>query len=79
MCLEIIYLIHMYKKNLGLNNLQWLMCHKTKPNQTAYDSEAPVLEILGVGSVTISSLLPLSLWSGMVVPVRVPSKGFIDI
>ena len=22
----------MYKENLGLNNLQWLNCHKTKPN-----------------------------------------------
>ena len=24
----------MYKKDLALNNLDWLMCHKTKPNQT---------------------------------------------
>ena len=32
MCLEIIYLIHMYKKDLALNNLQWLICNKTKPN-----------------------------------------------
>ena len=24
----------MYKKHLALNNLQWLICHKTKPNQT---------------------------------------------
>ena len=21
----------MYKENLALNNLQWLVCHKTKP------------------------------------------------
>ena len=33
MCLEIIYLIYMYKKDLALNDLQWLICHKTKPNQ----------------------------------------------
>ena len=33
MCLKIIYLIYMYKKDLALNNLQWLICHKTKPNQ----------------------------------------------
>ena len=26
----------MYKKNLLLNYLQWLICHKTKPNQTKY-------------------------------------------
>ena len=24
----------MYKNHLALNNLKWLMCHKTKPNQT---------------------------------------------
>ena len=24
----------MYKDDLVLNNLQWLICHKTKPNQT---------------------------------------------
>ena len=34
MCLEIIYLIYIYKEDLALNNLQWLTCHKTKRNQT---------------------------------------------
>ena len=24
----------MYKEDLTLNNLQWLICHKTQPNQT---------------------------------------------
>ena len=33
MCLEIIYLIYTYKKHLALNNQQWLICYKTKPNQ----------------------------------------------
>ena len=23
----------MYKEDLPLNNLQWLICHKTQPNQ----------------------------------------------
>ena len=23
----------MYEQDLALNNLQWLMCHETKPNQ----------------------------------------------
>ena len=31
-CLEIIYLIDIYKKNLASNNLQGLICRKTKPN-----------------------------------------------
>ena len=29
-----IYLIYINKPGLALNNLQWLICHKTKPNQT---------------------------------------------
>ena len=33
-CLQIIYLIYMYKEDLTFNNLQWLICHKTKPNST---------------------------------------------
>ena len=36
MCLEIIYLIYMYKKNLALNNLQWAISHKTKPNKIIF-------------------------------------------
>ena len=26
----------MYKEDLALNNLQWLICYKTKPNQILY-------------------------------------------
>ena len=32
--LEIIYLINMYKKDLTLNDLPCLICHKTQHNQT---------------------------------------------
>ena len=28
------YIFNMYKRDLSLNNLQWLICHKTKPYQT---------------------------------------------
>ena len=39
-CLEIIYYIYIYiyiiKKDLALNNLQWLICHKTKLNHIKY-------------------------------------------
>ena len=34
MCLQIIYLIYMKTKDLALNNQQWLISHKNKPNQT---------------------------------------------
>ena len=27
---------HMYKEDLAFNNLQWLICHKTQPNQIIY-------------------------------------------
>ena len=26
----------MYKEDLALNNLQWLICHKTQPNRIIY-------------------------------------------
>ena len=26
----------MYKEELALNDLQWLICHKTQPNQNIY-------------------------------------------
>ena len=28
--------IYMYKNDLAVNNLQWLICHKTQPNQIIY-------------------------------------------
>ena len=28
--------MYMYKPDLALDNLQWLIRHKTKPNQTNY-------------------------------------------
>ena len=34
MYLEILYLIHMFKKDLALDNQQCFICHKTKPNHT---------------------------------------------
>ena len=34
MCLGIIYLLYKYNGGLVLNDLQWLICNKTKPNQT---------------------------------------------
>ena len=28
--------MYMYKQDLALNDLQWLICHKTKPTQIIY-------------------------------------------
>ena len=28
--------MYVYKEDLALNNLQWLICHKTKPIQIIY-------------------------------------------
>ena len=28
--------MYMYKEDLALNNLQWLICHKTQPKQILY-------------------------------------------
>ena len=44
------YLIYMYKKDLPLNNLQRLIYHKTKPNQT------PKINILNVKKVLFQTI-----------------------
>ena len=31
-----VYKSYLYKEDLALNNLQWLICHKTQPNQILY-------------------------------------------
>ena len=41
----IIYLIYICKLDLALNNLEWLMCHKTKPNQTTVQ---PTKGVVGI-------------------------------
>ena len=33
MCLQIMYSKYMYKEDLALYNLQWLICHKTQRNK----------------------------------------------
>ena len=33
----------MYKEDLALNNLQWLICHKTQPNQTSVYFKVAIL------------------------------------
>ena len=40
MCLQIIYIfyIYMYKEDLAWNNLQWLICHKTKQSSSSSSS-----------------------------------------
>ena len=35
-CLQILNSTYMYKMNLALNNLQWLICQKTQLNQINY-------------------------------------------
>ena len=35
--------MYMYKEDLVLNNLQWSICHKIKPNQTEPSSSIPAL------------------------------------
>ena len=71
----------MYKMDLALNNLQRLICHKTKPNQTTatnvliYDSkssegEALSLEQWGKSSTLSVQLLLSTLSHEVVAPDR---------
>ena len=47
----------MYKDDLVLNNLKWLIYHKTQPNHLS-DGEVSVLEFLGVRNTPPLPLLP---------------------
>ena len=44
MCLKILYLIYMYKEDL--DNLQWLICLKTKSNQTSPSASHTLLTVV---------------------------------
>ena len=46
MCLEILHLIYTNKKDLALNDLQWLIFHKTKSNQTISDKSQALLKLV---------------------------------
>ena len=48
MCLQNIYIIYMYKEYLALNNLQWLICYKTQPNQIIYIFNMYVSRVFGI-------------------------------
>ena len=79
----------MYKEDLALNNLQWLICHKTKTNPHHHkypgydsklsDSKVPVLEPLVMLSTPSMPLLFGQLWPTFVVPIRVSSMGQIQL
>ena len=50
----------MYKNGFGINDLQWLMCHKTKPNQDSnltirFFSITPRTFVDGGGGLTHSA------------------------
>ena len=53
---NIIYLMYMYKEYVALNNLQWLICNKTKSSQTNQS------KILFVCSTYIIWLKQFKLW-----------------
>ena len=61
MGVEIIYLIYMYKKYLAFNIQQWLICHRTKPNQTnlslknIYFKGTRVVMIILIGNIILDS------------------------
>ena len=70
--------IYMYKHDLELNNQQWLICHKTQPNQTKpfnYGQIVGQTEFFSLGKSTRlgkrklwiqTSCTPLKIWPGVI-------------
>ena len=44
--------VYKYKNGFGINNLQWLMCHKTKPNKQTFGVVAPN-KVLSMGQIEL--------------------------
>ena len=74
------------KMDLALNNLQWLMCHKTKPNDSGYlfwcvlvfrNAEKCIQET--VLSTILNDLLWLTYWIVTFLVVRVFANGLGDL
>ena len=72
----------MYENDLSLIDLQWSICHKTKPNQNKSNFKLYLitrLQFWRSGEVEGTPLfLVFQLGSGMVVPARVLLTGQID-
>ena len=89
------YLIYRNKPDLALNNRQWLIWCKTKPNFAdgqdspdecpSYDTKQSdgeallMLELWRIRSIFLFSSLPSLLFPGVVAPDRVLSMGQIEL
>ena len=49
--------MYMYEEDLALNNLQWLTCDKTKPNQTKIKQNKPNENVLSPTQMLVLSLI----------------------
>ena len=45
--------VYMYENGFGINDLQWLMCHKTKPNQNCNLSCIKAVFFTFIGNIMI--------------------------
>ena len=64
MCLQIKYIfnIYMYEEDLALNNLQWLICLKVKPNQTNQVNRTCLNILTDLNLILIPLVFFPSLW-----------------
>ena len=65
----------MYKNGFGINNLQWLIRHKTKPKQIQPNNP----NATQVYMVSVIMLVLGPLWPGVVLPVGVAFIGQIEL
>ena len=54
-----IHSIYIYEQDLALNNLQWLKCHKTRPNQRnqSYLSEVLYVKLIDRSNVNVPLII----------------------
>ena len=60
----------MYKEDLALNNLQWLICHKTQPNPTQLNDEKINATIRHCQIILQSSIYVFRVYKRLFIPIR---------
>ena len=76
-CLKTMYSIYMHKKDLGLNNLHCLICHKTKPNQTKSDDIK--IFITSFHSLSLYLSISISLSLSLYIYIYIHLKSYIFV
>ena len=74
-----LYLIYMYQEDLALNNPQWLICHKIKPNETNHSQFSLKISFLIFSSFFLFFIIGYYSLYKCADGVRPPKRGLLNM